>query len=425
MRVLLLVAALAALAAPPLAASVDVEHYRGYKLLTATPKDEAQVGVVRALGAWRDVDLFTHRVVPGADAVLMVPPASLPAAQRVLADKGVQYDVTNHDVQESVNDERDRQHKALTARAHTAIPTFQRYMRYAEIATYLQQTAKSYPNLVTLMNAGKTYEGRDMLGLRISTSGGKSRRGIIVDAGIHAREWISPPVAIYLIQQLTEHQSANSALLADLDWYIMPVANPDGYEYTHTRERFWRKNRSTKNSRWCPGTDLNRNFGYHYRESGASDWPCDETYAGPSAFSEIESANIRDWILQCNAAKNVKVYLTFHSYGPMILYPWGYANDIPPADDTAELLAIANEANDAMIKAGSEKFEVQNSAGLYPAAGASDDWSKGVADIPKAYTIELPPGGKNGFDMPANRIVGVVQSVFEGIKVFAAHAKLL
>lgn len=420
MRVLLFVAALAGLAA-----AADPEHYRGFKLLTATPRDDAQVQVLRALGDWRDVDMFSHRVVPGGKAVLMVPPASLSAATKVLADKAIPYEITNDDVQESVNEERHRQTKALGARAHQVMPTFQRYMRYSEIAQYLRQTAAAYPDLVTLMNAGKTFEGRDMLALRISKSGGKAARAIVVDAGIHAREWISPPVAIFLIQQLTEHQSTNAGLLDDLDWYIMPVVNPDGYEYTHTRERFWRKNRSTKNSRWCPGTDLNRNFGYHYRESGASDWPCDETYAGPAAFSEVESANLRDWILQCNAANNAKMYLTFHSYGPMILYPWGYANDIPPAVDEAELLSIANEANAAMIKAGSVPFEVQNSAGLYPAAGASDDWSKGVANIAKAYTIELPGGGKNGFDMPASGILKVVQSVFEGIKVFAARAKQL
>lgn len=56
--------------------------------------------VLRALGEWRDVDMFTHRVVPGAKAVLMVPPASMSAAEKVLADKAVPFDVTNHDVQE-------------------------------------------------------------------------------------------------------------------------------------------------------------------------------------------------------------------------------------------------------------------------------------------------------------------------------------
>ena len=45
--------------------------------------------------------------------------------------------------------------------------------------------------------------------------------------GIHAREWISPAVATYIIQQLVE-VPANSKMFFDVDWYIMPVMNPDG-----------------------------------------------------------------------------------------------------------------------------------------------------------------------------------------------------
>ncbi|KAE8737749.1 hypothetical protein FOCC_FOCC016784 [Frankliniella occidentalis] len=195
----------------------------------------------------------------------------------------------------------------------------------------------------------------------------------------------------------------------------------------YAEDRFWRKNRSTQSSRWCPGTDVNRNFGYHYKQAGTSDYPCDETYAGPKAFSEPEARNLRDYILKCQerANGNVKMYLTLHSYGPMILYPWGYDFNLPDAPDKDELISIANEANKAIIRAGSEPFVVQNSAGLYPAAGASDDWSKGVANIAKAYTIELQGGGSNGFDLPANRILGVVQQLFEGMRVFAARAKQL
>lgn len=45
--------------------------------------------------------------------------------------------------------------------------------------------------------------------------------------------------------------------------YFLPVVNPDGYEYTHVKDRLWRKNR--KPTRQCTGTDLNRNFGWEIR----------------------------------------------------------------------------------------------------------------------------------------------------------------
>lgn len=54
---------------------------------------------------------------------------------------------------------------------------------------------------------------------------------IIIDAAVHAREWVTPPVALYIIDQLVS--GVVDTQLTDLiDWIIIPVANPDGYEYS-------------------------------------------------------------------------------------------------------------------------------------------------------------------------------------------------
>lgn len=65
------------------------------------------------------------------------------------------------------------------------------------------------------------------------SSGGSNKPIIYVQAAIHAREWIAPPVALYIINQLVENPN-NAYLYEDIDWVIIPVVNPDGYEYTHT-----------------------------------------------------------------------------------------------------------------------------------------------------------------------------------------------
>lgn len=106
-----------------------------------------------------------------------------------------------------------------------------------QIQAYLKELASKYPNLVSLFNLGQTSEGRDILGIKIST-GGSGKPAIFVDCGIHAREWVAPATGLYIINQLVENSNQNQDLINDVDWYIIPVLNPDGYEYTHTNVSF-------------------------------------------------------------------------------------------------------------------------------------------------------------------------------------------
>lgn len=71
-----------------------------------------------------------------------------------------------------------------------------------------------------------------MLGLKISYNH-KPKPIILIDAGIHAREWIAPAVVLYIIHQLVEN-SDNAKLIENVDWIVIPSLNPDGYEYSHT-----------------------------------------------------------------------------------------------------------------------------------------------------------------------------------------------
>lgn len=58
------------------------------------------------------------------------------------------------------------------------------------------------------------------------------------------------------------------------------------------------------------------------------------------------------------------------------------------------------------------------------AAGGSDDWAKGFAGIPLAYTVELP-GYKYGFQLPPRYIDEVARQSFEGLRAFAKEVKRL
>lgn len=169
-----------------------------------------------------------------------------------------------------------------------------------------------------------------------------------------SREWISPAAVTYIVNQLIEDWENQPAYIQNIDWYILPLANPDGYEYSHTNDRLWRKNRGGVGRGRCAGVDLNRNFGYKWGLQGASDKPCSEIFAGMKEFSEPETVAQKSFMAK--SAANFEAFLTFHSYGQYILYPWGYDTVVPP--DYMDLDRVGKEA----AKVGSvDKFEIVKS----------------------------------------------------------------
>lgn len=172
------------------------------------------------------------------------------------------------------------------------------------------------------------------------SNGNPNNPAIWLDGGIHAREWISPAAVTYIVDQFAEDWESQPAYVRNIDWYVLPVANPDGYEYTHTTDRLWRKNRGGNGRGRCAGADLNRNFGYRWGGQGASQQPCSEIYAGRTAFSEPET--LAQKLFMERTAANFRGFLTFHSYGQYILYPWGYDRVVPP--DYKDLERVGREA---------------------------------------------------------------------------------
>ncbi|KAK5981948.1 hypothetical protein GCK32_020776 [Trichostrongylus colubriformis] len=113
------------------------------------------------------------------------------------------------------------------------------------------------------------------------------------------------------------------------DWYIIPEANPDGYEYSRTSDRLWRKTRSRNVTvnKWCVGADANRNWGHRWGEAGANRSPCSNIYAGSRPFSEPEIVGLRDLVTW--QIPNLVIYASLHSYGQLLLSPWGYTQARP------------------------------------------------------------------------------------------------
>ncbi|GBP50617.1 Carboxypeptidase B [Eumeta japonica] len=294
--------------------------------------------------------------------------------------------------------------------------TWKQYHRLDEIYGFLNYLAKTYPALVTVQSIGKSHQGNDLKVLKIS-NGDPKNKAVFIDGGIHAREWISPATVTYFINQIAENFDIESDDIKNIDWYFMPVVNPDGYEFTHTSDRLWRKNRRTPpvTGRVCSGIDLNRNFGYKWGGKGSSNNPCSEIYGGRRAFSEPESKALADFIT--NSATNFSAYLTYHSYGQYLLYPWGYENVVPP--DYQDLDKLGKKIAQAIQETGGSQYKVGSSSGLlYPASGGSDDWAK-AQGIKYSYTIELSDTGRHGFILPTSYIEPVARESLAGLRVLA------
>ncbi|VDN04591.1 unnamed protein product [Thelazia callipaeda] len=281
------------------------------------------------------------------------------------------------------------------------------YHRYDRIVDYLKMLSNQYPNLAEVFNIARTYEGRKMVAIKIGNNL-SFKPAIFIDAGIHAREWIAPAVALYIASKLITKYGRDSdvtRMVDNFDWYIVPVANPDGYEYSMTYDRLWRKTRS-KNitvNKWCIGADANRNWGYRWGETGANHSPCSCTYPGSAPFSEVETAGIRDFLIY--QVPELKIYISLHSYGQLILAPWGYTNDKPNNHHDQEYAAsLAVEA--IRNKTGAKYNYGTISELMYLASGTSIDYMQDKG-VPYIYAIELRPEDVDhhyGFTIPAQFI---------------------
>nr|CAD7259241.1 unnamed protein product [Timema shepardi]CAD7570359.1 unnamed protein product [Timema californicum] len=319
----------------------------------------------------------------------------------------------------------------------------------SDIDSYLDYLANTYTDICQTEIIGKSSQGRDLKLLKVST-GGKGKPAIWIDGGmtqivyfslvtttpsslslriiqclsttsIHAREWISPATVTYILLHLVEFRDQHSELLDSVDWYILPLANPDGYEYSHSTDRLWRKTRSrvggSRRGAGCYGVDPNRNWDFHWAPGSPSD-SCREDFSGPRAFSEPETRAMSEFILSRQV--EIKVYLTVHSYSQMWLVPWGYKEEKPR--DYYDMYTLAEKGVEALEAIRGTDYLLGTAAELlYTAPGGSDDWAKGVAGIKYSYSIELPDTGDYGFVLPANQIEPVGQETWAAVKAIATH----
>ncbi|KAH8256215.1 hypothetical protein KR026_010913, partial [Drosophila bipectinata] len=299
------------------------------------------------------------------------------------------------------------------------------YPSYEDIMKYLKDLAWVHRNRIHLRDVGRTYENRKLQMVVISNGDGRpNKRAIFIDAALHAREWLCPITALYVIHQLIVDYEVNSYLLDEYDWVLLPLANPDGYEYSRNLENFWRTNRSPNNE-YCYGTNLNRNFNISWGE-GYPDLkdPCSDHFAGSKPFSEIETRTVRDIMHELVQTNRGLMYLSLHTANQSIFYPWVY--DGHPTNNKAEHIEIAKYASDRIYWSTGTKIKTKQAffyGGMM--GGTSLDYAF-YAGFPLAFVFEMSGTDQNGvehqFFPPNYAIRGLVQESWLGIRSLAEKA---
>ncbi|GMR54322.1 hypothetical protein PMAYCL1PPCAC_24517 [Pristionchus mayeri] len=430
---------LAVLAAAAASQATDKQHsYRNFKLIRINPENDATLAYLKSLYEEESpytLDFWQPPSHVGGVVDLTVAPSDASSLIRDLSARGIHYIVAIHDLQKAIESER-----SVASWAHPPKGFgYERYNSLDEIYNELKRLKRERPSLITLIDIGQTHENRTMLVVKIG--GGQNldedAPSIWMDAGIHAREWIAPATAMFIVRELVEGYETDPKLQAMLDhvpFYILPVMNPDGYEHSRTMDRMWRKNRrpaECHNKEWhtvcCRGVDLNRNFDWywagndapHISASGSSSDTCHDTYHGPAAFSEPESIAVRDFL----EAYPPKAFISLHSYSQMWLIPFGHRRRSYPPDYSSALRPLAIKATKALEAVHGTKYQVGTGADLmYEASGGSHDWAKGALKVPFSYLIELRPRNTlfgNGFLLPEREIIPVGNETWAAIRVVA------
>uniref|UniRef100_A0A3Q3W3P8 Carboxypeptidase A1 n=1 Tax=Mola mola TaxID=94237 RepID=A0A3Q3W3P8_MOLML len=367
---------------------------------------------VAVLGKETFLDVWMGVTDVASPVDIRVPFYNLQSVKIYLESQNIEFSIMIEDLQMLLDEEQEKMELAarFVEPRDTDSFDYNNYHTLSEIYSFQDMLVDENPSLVSKMVIGQSYEGRPLNVLKFST-GGSSRPAIWIDTGIHSREWwVTQASGTWFAKKIVTdygRDPALTAILDKMDIYLEIVTNPDGFSYTHTRNRMWRKTRKPNPGSSCVGVDPNRNWDAGFGGPGASGSSCSETYRGPKAHSESEVKSIVDFV---KSHGNIKAFISIHAYSQMLLYPYGYTRT--PVRDQAELNSLAKKAITDLASLYGTRYRYGSIINtIYQASGSTIDWTYNQG-IKYSYTFELRDTGRYGFILPANQIVPTAQATF-------------
>uniref|UniRef100_A0A8D0A1D0 Carboxypeptidase A4 n=1 Tax=Sander lucioperca TaxID=283035 RepID=A0A8D0A1D0_SANLU len=385
------------------------------QVIRVNVQSEEQIQLLQALENQQEweLDFWLHPVSTELPVDIRVPHSSVSSVTEYLIAHNIHYSVIINNLQELLDEEKAEMEENQMNEFSTRSFNFGAYHRLETIYSWMDTLVAQYPKLVTKQDIGRSYENRPMYVLKFST-GGNKRPAIWIDTGIHSREWVSQATGVWTANKIATDYGTDASLtslLNTMDIYMLLLANPDGYAYTHSNDRMWRKTRSKNPGSVCIGVDPNRNWDAGFGGPGASNNPCSESYHGPSAHSEIEVKNVVNLI---ESHGNFKSFISVHAYSQLLMYPYGYSCGSVPHQP--ELYSVGKAAVQKLTSLYGTTYKVGSICNIiYPASGGSIDWSYNLG-IKYSFAFELRDTGRYGFILPANQIIPTATETWLALK---------
>ncbi|MCX5752614.1 MAG: M14 family zinc carboxypeptidase [Candidatus Krumholzibacteria bacterium] len=311
---------------------------------------------------------------------------------------------------------------AVLERGNLAVPAaldenLGQYHTYAEMEAELDALVLAHPSRAHIDTLGWSVQGRVIRSIKISDNAAvdEDEPEVLIMGCHHARELMSVEMPLLYARYLLEHYATDprvAELVDTREIWIAPMINVDGHVYveqnhTGSSSYWWRKNRKL-NANGSYGIDINRNYGYRwgYDDIGSSPDPSSAVFRGTGPFSEPETQVVRDFC----ALREFAMSLSYHSYGELILYPWGYA---PINTMEQELFAALGDS----LRQGNNYLAGNAASGaIYVTNGDSDDWLYGerlIKNPAYAFTVELNTYESGGFAPPESLIQPTFDAMLE------------
>ncbi|KAK5898596.1 hypothetical protein CgunFtcFv8_015998 [Champsocephalus gunnari] len=396
-------------------------RYSGDQVFRITPREEKEVKLLQSILGHMKVDLWQPN-----SATLICLNNTVDAhvkrndTRRLhthLQRENIDYRVFISDLQREI--QKQTGSRSSRKRRSETQYDYEVYHSLDEIQSWMFEMNRTHSDLVDMFSVGKSYEGRPLYVLQIGKRSRQQKKAVWIDCGVHAREWIGPAFCQWFVKEAInsyQYDSVTRRLLNQLSFYIMPVFNVDGYHFSWTTDRFWRKTRSKNHKFHCRGTDANRNWKVKWCEEGASSHPCDDTYCGPFPESEPEVKAVAKFLRKNR--KRVKAYISIHAYAQMLLYPYSYKYATIPNFSCVE--SAAHSAVSALYSAYGVRYRYgPASTTLYVSSGSSIDWAYRNG-ISYAFAFELRDTGYYGFLLPESLISPTCTETLRAVKAIAS-----